>query len=97
MEVHPAVNDAVSGLACHPWFENTALEAIVKLVRSDLLKINPEKRLGAGDTHKALQVILAAAQKDMSPFVRAVDPTLAVPAMFSQPIRQVFIQATYEQ
>ncbi|KAI8952095.1 kinase-like domain-containing protein [Xylaria longipes] len=97
MEVHPVVNKAVREMENHIWFENTAVEAIVKLVKSGLLKIKPEERLGAGDTHKALQAILATAQKDLSPFTKEVDPALPVPPIFSQPAPKVSIQATYEQ
>ncbi|KAJ2995687.1 hypothetical protein NUW58_g1204 [Xylaria curta] len=96
MEVHPVVNDAVREMKTHIWFENTAVEAVVKLVMSDLLKIKPEKRLGAGDTHKALQVILATAQKDMSTFAKAVDPTLPVPSIFNQQGRKASPKPTYE-
>lgn len=96
MEGHPVVNRAVEEMEKHIWYENTAMEAIVKLVQSGLLKIKPEERLGASDTHKALQAILAAAQKDLSPFTKEVDPTLPVPLIFGQPAPKTSIQATYQ-
>lgn len=91
------VNEAAEEMKNHVWFENTAMEAIVKLVKSNLLIIKPEERLTAGDTHKALQAILSTAQKDLSPFTKEVDQTLPVPPIFSQPAQRVNIPATYDQ
>ncbi|KAI0514346.1 hypothetical protein F5B22DRAFT_611200 [Xylaria bambusicola] len=78
----------------HIWFENTAMEAIANLVKSDLLNIKAEKRQGTDDTYKTLKTILARAQKDTSAFSKEVDPTVLVPPIFSS---QTSPQATHEQ
>ncbi|KAI1108802.1 kinase-like domain-containing protein [Nemania sp. NC0429] len=97
MEVHPIVIDAVEEMKDHIWFKGTAMGDIVTLVTSNLLRIKPEERLGAGDTHQRLQTILSAAQDNLSPFTKKVDPKLPVPPLFSQPAKKPLIQATYQQ
>jgi hypothetical protein len=96
MEVHPVVNDAVKQMGTHMWFKNTAVEAIVDLVIFSLLKVKPEERLGAGDTYRKLQLILATAQKDRSAFTKRIDPTLPVPSIFSQQESKTSPQSTFE-
>jgi serine/threonine protein kinase len=97
MEIHPVVAKAIEGLAGHPRFKGTALEAIVNLVESYLLKIQPDKRLSAAGMHEKLQGILDDAHKDIPSFAKAVDPTLVPPDVFSQPLSPDNLLATYER
>ncbi|KAI1173821.1 kinase-like domain-containing protein [Nemania sp. FL0916] len=96
MEVHPVTDTAIREMERHVWFKNTAVESIVELVTSNLLKIKPEERLGAGDTRKALQEILATAQKDLSPFTKEADPLLIPPFFRHKPPKTAAL-ATYEE
>ena len=97
MEVHPMVKKAIKGLKVHPRFHNTTLEALVEMVESELLRVDPKKRLYAVDMHMKLKTILDATKKDLSSFARAADRAPITPSIFSNPPPPSPNKATYEQ
>ncbi|KAJ8115828.1 hypothetical protein ONZ43_g4579 [Nemania bipapillata] len=97
VRIDPVVNDAIEALTSDLRFQNTSLKALVTIVQSKLLVIDPNDRLQAVDLHKALQGILENAPKDLASFAGAINPAIAVPAIFARPTLQHQTQATWEQ
>ena len=83
VEVHPKVIEAISCLKADGRCRGTALEPLVRLVESRLLKIAPRERLEPGQLHEELEKILRDAEEASFLFHGACPPS-PVPEIFSQ-------------
>ncbi|KAH7155790.1 kinase-like domain-containing protein [Dactylonectria estremocensis] len=84
MERHPKVDEAIQYLRDDARCKNTALEDLVNLVDSKLLRIDKEERLTAAELHRELQAILRQCNEEETRLVNKV-PSPDIPSIFNQP------------
>lgn len=81
--IHPVAFDGLKALENDPrCAKGTGLAALVSLIASDLIVVDPEKRAKAGELRDKLRKIVQKAKGDSSYLMRSIEPPPSIPDPF---------------